>query len=174
MHRQFAIILFAAALHGQPRLEPGRSIGKISTQGDLIVMELDDAALGKANLFDLAGRTLRFIPEGSAYRVENVALQWDSEFGEELTAARPTLHNFAFPFSGKNWDSVSIGITGSIAFGAAPASGGGRGGFGGRGGGVNIGRFDQLQDAARNLINTVPAICVFFKPRTSGTRYFKE
>src|SRR5206468_6983359 len=61
----------------------------------------------------------------------------------------------------------------SIAFGPAPA-GAAAAGRGGRGGGVNIGRFDQLQDGARNLINTMPAICVFFKPRMSGTRYFKE
>src|SRR5207244_2285343 len=49
------------------------------------------------------------------------------------------------------------------------------GGFGGgRGGGVSVDRFAQLQDAARTLINTGPAICVFFKPRMSGTRYVKE
>src|SRR6266704_534956 len=48
----------------QGRQDPGRSIGKISTQGNLIVMELDDGALGKANLFDLVGHTLRFIPDG--------------------------------------------------------------------------------------------------------------
>jgi hypothetical protein len=34
-------------------IEPGHSIGKVSTDGNLVVMELDDGALGKANLFDL-------------------------------------------------------------------------------------------------------------------------
>ena len=43
--------------------EPGRSIGTISTQGDLIVMTLNEDALGKANLFDLVRRTLRFTPQ---------------------------------------------------------------------------------------------------------------
>jgi hypothetical protein len=62
-------------------IEQGRSIGKVSIQGDLIVMELNDGALGSANLFDLAGRTLRFTPEGSRYRMENGTLQWDSDFG---------------------------------------------------------------------------------------------
>ena len=57
--------------------EPGHPIGKVSTKGDLIVMELDEGALGKANLFDLVGRTLRFTPEASRYRVENEALHWD-------------------------------------------------------------------------------------------------
>lgn len=42
------------------------------------------------------------------------------------------------------------------------------------GGGVSIGRFDRLQYAARNLMATVPAICLFFKPRMNGKRYVKE
>ena len=31
-----------------------------------------------------------------------------------------------------------------------------------------------MQEAAPALLNTVPAICVFFKPRMTGTRYVKE
>ncbi len=148
------------------RQEPGRRIGTVSTQGDLILLTLDEDVLGKANLFDLAGRTLRFTPDGVGYRVENLPLKWDAEFGEESAGAQVTLRNFKFPFSGKEWDSLSVGVWGSIRFGEAPG-GGGRGG-------VSIGRFDQLQDAARNLVNTAPAICVFFKPRTSGPHYVKE
>jgi hypothetical protein len=164
-------ILLVSSLHAQPRLEPGHSIGRVSTRDNLIVMELDEGALGHANLFDLAGRTLHFNPEGGAYRIENAALQWDSEFGQELGTAQAPLHTFAFPFSGKNWDSLSVGMTGSIAFGPGLAAGGGRGG---RGGGLQIDRFAQLQEAAHTVVNTTPAICVFFKPRMSGTRYFKE
>ena len=153
---------------GRPQ-EPGRSIGTVKTQGDLIVMTLNEGALGKANLFDLGGRTLRFMPEGTGYRAENTALKWDPEFGTALTGSQVTLRNFAFPYSGKSWDSLSVGVTGSIAFGAAQS-----GGPGNRGGGVTVDRFAQLQEAARTLINTVPAICVFFKPRMSGTRHVKE
>lgn len=40
-------------LHAQTGQPAGRSIGKISTNGDLIVFELDEDALGKTNLFDL-------------------------------------------------------------------------------------------------------------------------
>ena len=161
-----AVAFLASA---QSRQDPGRSIGSVSTQGDLIVMTLDEGALGQANLFDLAGRTLRFTPQGSRYRVRNSAVQWDSDFGEELSGSQVSLHKFKFPFSGSQWDSLSVGLTGSIAFGQAPS-----GGRGGRGGGVSIDRFAQLQEAGRTLINTVPAICVFFKPRMSGTRYLKE
>jgi hypothetical protein len=141
-------------------------------------MTLDERVLGRANMFDLVGHTLRFTPEGAGYRAENLALKWDAEFGATLTGPQVTLRNFAFPFSGKNWDALSVGTTGSISFGsfgnlgAAQASTG-AGGIG-RGGGVSVDRFAQLQEAARTLINTVPAICVFFKPRMSGTRYVKE
>ncbi|HEV2447982.1 MAG TPA: hypothetical protein VGS58_18760 [Candidatus Sulfopaludibacter sp.] len=169
----FVSLVIPLSAYAQGRQEPGKSIGSISTQGNLIVFTLNEGALGKANLFDLTGRTLRFTPEGAGYRAENVALQWDADLGPELSGAQANLHQFAFPFSGQKWDSFSVGVTGSVRFGPAP--GGGRGGdFGGRGGGVSIARFDQLQEAARTLLNTVPAICVFFKPRMTGTRFLKE
>ena len=175
--RGAALLLVAAgALSAQPRQEPGKPIGTVTTQGNLIVMTLDENALGKSNLFDLARKTLAFTPESGGFRVATGALEWDSDFGPELTASDVKLHNFAFPFSGKSWDSLSVGVTGSVRFGdPQPGQGpGGGGGFGGRGGGVSIARFDQLREAARNLVNTVPAICVFFKPRMSGKRYVKE
>src|SRR5580704_8495914 len=156
------------ATYAQDLQEPGKSIGTVTTQGPLIVMTLDENALGKANLFDLAHRTLKFTPDGAGYRIANLPVDWDSDFGPEMQTAQVTLHNFQFPFSEKNWDTFSIGATGSIRFGAAV------GGRGGMVGGVSIGRFDRLQYAARNLIDIVPAICVFFKPRMSGKRYVKE
>src|SRR5262245_32269082 len=119
----------------QGRQEPGRSIGTLRTQENLIVMTLDEGVLGKANLFDLVGRTLRFTPEGAGYRAENVALKWDPEFGAALTGAQVTLRNFAFPYSGKNWDSLSVGTTGSISFGAVQGSGAEGAAAIGRGGG---------------------------------------
>ncbi len=162
-----AVVVSQEPALAQARQEQGRVVGRVSTRGDLILMELDEGVLGKANLFDLAGRTLRFTPEGAAFRAENLASRWDPEFGAELPGPEATLHNFSFPFSGKSWDSFSVGITGSISFGATRAEGG-------RGGGVSIGRFAQLQEAGRTLINTVPAVCPFFKPRMSGKRYLKE
>jgi len=44
-------------LYSQQDHESGHSIGKVSTNGELIVMELDEGALGSANLFDLTGHT---------------------------------------------------------------------------------------------------------------------
>ncbi len=155
------------------RVEQGHSIGKVSTQGNLIIMELDEGALGKASLFDLVGRTLHFTPQGSRSHVESSALEWDSDFGPELAGSEVTLHQFAFPFSGQRWNSFHIGTTGSIRFGTIEHEGNPfRGGPGD--GGVSIGRFDPLGEAAGTIIDSAPAICVFFKPRMSGTHYVKE
>src|SRR5262245_36757882 len=97
-------LLLALTLSGylsaQGRQDPGRPIGKVSVQGDLILMELDEGALGKANLFDLVRHTVRFTPEAGGYRVENLPFHWDPEFGGEFTGGQLALHNFAFPFSG--------------------------------------------------------------------------
>ncbi|HWG57515.1 MAG TPA: hypothetical protein VN661_00550 [Candidatus Acidoferrales bacterium] len=194
-HRLFiqAVLIICAALlpatlvHAQGRQQQGKSIGKVSVMGNLIVMDLNQGALGRQNLFDLGHRTLRFTPDGDGYRVSNLPLQWDADFGPELSGSRVAMHNFQFPFSGKTWDAFTVGVTGSIRFvsgeePAAPAPGQGQGAArnGRRGpggfqqGGVSIARFDALGEAAGNLVNTVPAICVFFKPRMSGARYAKE
>lgn len=174
MKRPITLLLVAltsVVVNSQTRQDPGKSIGSVTTQGNLIVMELNEGVWGKANIFDLAHRTLRFTPAGTGYRAENLAFQWDSEFGKEASEPQQLFTNFSFPFSGKTWNSLSIGINGSISFGPPPNA---SVAVGQRGGGVSIERFAQLQEAARTLVNTTPAICVFFKPRMSGKRYLKE
>jgi hypothetical protein len=150
---------------------PGRSIGKVSVAGKLIVIELDDGALGKASLFDLEGQTLRFTPRGSRYEVEKVPLRWDADFGPELTGSEATLQQLAFPFSGRPWRSFLVGTTGCLRFGASekevPNDP-----YGHREAGIVLGRFDQLAEAANKL--TEPAICPFLKPRLSGPHFVKE
>jgi hypothetical protein len=163
-----AFVLAPSIARAQFRQEPGRSIGTVATRGNLIVLTLDEGALGTANPFDLAHRTLRFTPEGDKYRVENVPEQWDAEFGAAMTNSRAALAGFAFPFAGKVWKSFSIGVTGSMTFGdSSPVNGRG-------GAGLSVARFAELKDAASSFVNGVPAISVFFKPRMSGTRYLKE
>lgn len=169
-YRGFPCLSFA---QDDEMLRQGHPIGKVSTQGNLIVIELSNGALGKANLFDLAGRTLRFLPEGSRYRIESGALEWDPDFGSELQGSEVTLREFAFPFSGARWSSFHVGRTGSIRFGE-PAQGNGPPSARPGDGGVSIGRFEPLAEAAGRLIDSAPAICVFFKPRTSGPHYIKE
>jgi len=70
-----AFIAFCGTIRAQSRQEPGKPIGPVSTRNGLIVLTLDDGALGKTNLFDLEGRTLRFIPESGGYRVTNLPLR---------------------------------------------------------------------------------------------------
>ena len=107
---------------GQQRT-PGHSIGQVSTNGDLIVIELERAALGQPNLFDLVGRTLRFSPASSRYRVTNQTLQWNADYGVELTGSDVRLQRFTFPFSGQRRSSFSVGTTVSIRFGPSPKEG---------------------------------------------------
>ena len=177
-----AFCLTQPSLSAQVREEQGKSIGKVSTIGELILLELHEGTLGKQNLFDLNRRTVRFTPSSSGYRIENLLLQWDSEFGEKLEGSNVTLKKMKFPFSGKTWESFSVGGNGSIRFGGTLTDAGvglgaadrARGEAAERRGGVQIGRFDQLGEASGTLINTVPAICVFLKPRLYGTRYARE
>ena len=179
-----ALLLGATALASsaiaQDRNTPGKSIGTVTTQGNLIILTLNQDALGKPHLFDLAHRTLRFTPEGSRYRVETLPEAWDNEFGDELKSPHAALNKITFPFSGQKWNEMSVGMTGSITFGApaAPAGGGrGRGGAGAifnREGGLAVERYALLQRVGSTFINATPAISVFFKPRMSGTRYLKE
>ncbi len=169
------LALSSVTAAAQFRQEPGHSIGTVTTQGHLIVLTVDPDVLGKANLFDLAHHSLRFTPDGPGYRVETVPSQWDRAFGAELPGSDASLKNFAFPFSGKTWSSFSVGVTGSITFGEAPVPAG-RPSIAepNHSGGLAVDRFAELQQAGPALINTVPAISVFFKPRLSGKRYLKE
>jgi hypothetical protein len=175
-HCLAAALLGQFAAHAQYSREPGQSIGTVTTQGNLIVLTLNENALGKANLFDLAHHTLRFTPHGSQYSVETIPWQWDTEFGSEMTRSEAALKNFAFPFSGKSWSAFSVGITGSITFGEAvhPAAGRAAAGPPNRTGGLAVDRFAELQQAGPAFVNTIPALSVFFKPRLSGSRYLKE
>jgi len=163
----------------------GRSIGTVTVHGELAVLELDEGVIAEANPFDLEGRTLRFTPDGAGYRVENLPLAWDPDYGPELDGGRVTLNGFAFPFSGADRTSLDVG-TGTIVFpppepegeGGEEAAGGrggrGGGGPGGRGRGLPVGRFDELREAAPEAEGTVPAISVFLKPRLRGDRHVKE
>src|SRR5688572_27436161 len=154
---------------------PGHSIGQVSTAGDLIVIQLDSAALGRPNLFDLVGRTLRFSPVGSSYRVTNETLQWDTNYGVQPTGADVSLQRFTFPFSGQQWSSFSVGTTGSIRFGPSPKEGD-VDAYGHLDGGIAsaVGRFDRLADIGGGLVARAPAISVFLKPRMSGPQYVRE
>lgn len=51
----FGSLLALSVACAQGRQEPGRSIGTISREGNLIVMTLEKDVLGQANLFNLSG-----------------------------------------------------------------------------------------------------------------------
>lgn len=173
----FALLgaLAAAAPAGaQMERAPGRSVGTVTTEGKLIILTLDEDALGRPHLFDLAHRTLRFTPEAGRYRVETLPEAWDGDLGTELKAPDQTLTRMSFPFSGQRWTSLSIGLTGSITFGPPEPSGGQGGARPNRGGGLAVERYALLKRVGSTFINSTPAISVFFKPRMEGARYLKE
>lgn len=160
----------------QDRNTPGKSIGTVTTQGNLIILTLNEDALGKPHLFDLGHRTLRFTPNRAGYRVETLPEAWDNDFGTELKDPHATLSKIEFPFSGQKWKAFSVGVTGSITFGEPDApTGRMRGGAPpNRQGGLSVERYALLQRVGSTFINATPAISVFFKPRMMGTRYLKE
>lgn len=159
----------------QGRMAPGKSIGSVTTHGNLIILTLNEDALGKPHLFDLAHHTVRFTPEGSRYRVETLPETWDNDFGAEMKDSHATLIKLTFPFSGRSWSSFSVGVTGSITFAEPEAVPGRmRGGPPDRDGGLSVERYALLQRVGSTFIDGTPAISAFFKPRMTGTRYLKE
>ncbi|HEX5439203.1 MAG TPA: hypothetical protein VFW98_18765 [Gemmatimonadaceae bacterium] len=163
--------------------QPGHPIGKVTVMDNLIHLELDSGAVAPARLFDLDHRTLRFTPGAAGYRVQNVALQWDADFGPVLTGRSFALNHFAFPFSGRQWDTLAV-ATGAITFGTVQHAGGrGRGGppAGNRTGaglspraGFLMQRYPLLRTVGRTFINMLPGIAAFVKPDMRGRRYVKE
>src|SRR5438067_3597000 len=156
-----AVMIVSGAARAQP--QPGHPIGTVTTRDHLIVLELDTGVIAPEHLFDLDHRTLRFTPDGAGYRVENVPLAWDATFGDSLAPnGRVALHGFHFPFSGRQWDTLSV-QTGTITFGApaTPRTGGGPAAF--NRGGFAVDRFAELRVAAPTLINQLPGIAAFLK-----------
>jgi len=172
--------------------QPGHPIGKVTTVGNLIHLELDPGAIAPERLFDLDHHTLRFTPAGSGYRIQTVPLVWDSEFGspvgggEGRGGARPAavvLKNFTFPFSGQNRDTLTV-ATGAVTFGSASTGGNGRAGGppqGNRTGaglsaraGFPLERYPTLQTVGRTFINSVPGIAAFVRVGLSGQAFAKE
>ncbi|HEX8810427.1 MAG TPA: hypothetical protein VF742_00415, partial [Terracidiphilus sp.] len=94
-----ALIAMAAGalVPAQERMTPGHSIGTVTTHGNLIILSLDENALGKSHFFDLAHRTVRFTPEGARYRAEALPEAWDNEFGTEMKDPRAKLSKLTFP-----------------------------------------------------------------------------
>ncbi|HEX7051148.1 MAG TPA: hypothetical protein VF188_13150, partial [Longimicrobiales bacterium] len=92
---------------------------------------------------------------------EVLPLEWDDDFGERLEESQVTLRDFTFPMSGRDWDAFFVNQHGTISFGAGERA-------------FSIGRFAELRESGDDIINTVPVISAFLKPRMSGPRYVKQ
>ena len=147
---------------------PGRKIGNVTTQGNLVLLELDEGAIDNHNLFDLDKRTLRFTPisptaggEGGGFRVENLPLEWNAATGSPLSDDTVRLTKFVFPFSGKTWDTLQVQNTGIIGFGGDYRS-------------LGFDRFIHMKSAGPAMVNKIPVIAAFMKLRMNGTRHVNE
>lgn len=139
----------------------GRKIGNVTTSGNVIVLELDSGVIADHNLFDLDRRTLRFTPAAGGFRVENRPLAWDTAQGPAMQGNTVRLTKFAFPFSGRTWDSLQVLNTGLITFG---------GGYNDLG----FDRFVHMQTAGPAMVDKIPLIAAFYKLRMNGARYVSE
>jgi hypothetical protein len=83
----------SAEPNGSPESKE-QGLSKISTHGDLIVFTLDEGALGRANFFDLAKRTLRSPHLAEGLRTAR-ALPVDAEPGLGDREPAPVLFNDA-------------------------------------------------------------------------------
>jgi hypothetical protein len=184
LSRTALIVALAAPALLVAQRQPGRPIGKVTTIGNLIHLQLDSGAIAPERLFDLDHRTLRFTPDGAGYRIENVPLVWDADFGAPVNAGAATLKNFTFPFSGKSWNTFNV-ATGAITFGTMQTTGRG-GGAGGAPAGNRTGagtsaragfpleRYPTLQTVGRTFINVIPGIAALVKTNLNGQRFMKE
>jgi hypothetical protein len=94
------------------------------------VVPATDIISKSANYFDLEGRTLRFVPVtgGGAYRLETVPTTFqEPESAAQLLGAAgrltsgyswswPATLPFAFPFAGRNYNSLFVNINGNLSF----------------------------------------------------------
>ena len=151
---------------------PGRKIGTITTKGNLVLLELDEGVISNQNLFDLDKRTIRFTPEAlkapgeggppaGGFRAENLPLQWEAATGSPIQGDTVRLTKFAFPFSGKVWNTLQVQNNGIIGFGGGYNS-------------LGFDRFIHMQTAGAGMVNKIPVIAAFMKLRMTGTRSVNE
>jgi hypothetical protein len=147
---------------------PGRKIGNVTTQGNLVLLELDEGVIGNHNLFDLDKRTIRFTPvspanggDSGGFRVENRPLEWNAATGSPLSGDTVRLARFTFPFSGKTWETLQVQNTGIIGFGGDYRS-------------LGFDRFIHMKTAGAAMVNKIPVIAAFMKLRMNGTRHVNE
>src|SRR6476660_2662499 len=105
MRGSYLLLLLALSSSLAAQRQPGHPIGKVTTIGHLLHLELDSGEIEPERLFDLDHRTLRFARGGEGYRVENVAHVWGVDFSPALSGSAAPLSQFKLPFSGKTWDT---------------------------------------------------------------------
>lgn len=118
---QAALAKVKLALATKAAAAPRPDIGNIAHLGDA------DGVIAQRNLFNLNGRTIRFLPSADwkTYRYEVGEQSYDTEAatngallaGIEDDDSREATLPFSFPFFGAQWNSVFINSDGNVTFG---------------------------------------------------------
>jgi hypothetical protein len=124
-----AVLTAAGLITSEP--SAGRAEGKRAKTPQagsfpVSVVAFEDLIRKPANLFDLEGKTLRFLPqEGGSWKVETTAPARLEACATTLPAARGGMFGghgwrvelpFAFPFAGKAWRALYVNNNGNISF----------------------------------------------------------
>ena len=127
------------------------------TSEDQIIVQLRPDDVVPANLFDLAGRSLVFTPDGSGgYSRAVRPLDWDDEIGNAVNDNEEIEPGFPFEFAGRQWDSLFVSRYGLVTFGEPyPFSL------------VGPDRFGTMAEIAQHL-GAPPMIAALYKPQLGG------
>jgi uncharacterized protein (TIGR03437 family) len=96
--------------------------------GNLVVMEEDEGIISRRKTFTLNGRTLRFTPAATGYRLDVVAGNYDAaeqgtavaDLGDDDT--REVRLGFELTYFGQRFRSVHVNSDGNLSFGAGDGS----------------------------------------------------
>jgi hypothetical protein len=134
------------------------------TSENQILVELMPDDIVPANPFDLAGRSVVFVPGDQGEYSRTVGpLEWDHEDRRERLRIplEVELRHFRFPYSGRRWDSFFVSKTGLITFGRALPSE------------RTPARFGTMRMIADAMV-VAPTISALYKPYLGGWIYVSD
>jgi hypothetical protein len=86
------------------------------TDDGIIIFKVPENMTSRENLFDLEGRTLKFIPTTEGYQVSNQELNYVENKGKRISNSLQKISNFEFSFSQENWSEFYVNERGAISF----------------------------------------------------------
>ena len=112
------------------RTQAARQTAASRDIGNIAILEDADGVVARLNTFNLSARSVRFLPSGVGYRFETSDGGYDAAQANAGTVvdrlgdddSRLISLPFAFPFYGRNWNSVYLNSDGNLTFGVGDNS----------------------------------------------------